>query len=90
MYLSDIVRRISTVAGSVVVLATGLAVLVEAFIVTAAPALPDGWQDNAFTIGGAVVTALMTAATAVRRLTEVPDHERGLLPSPGRDHVPPA
>lgn len=80
MNITDIVRRINTVAGSVVVLATGLAALVQVFVREAAPALPEGWQDNAFTIGATIVNVLLAAAVAVRRLTEVPKEERGLLP----------
>lgn len=76
----DIGRRVNTVLGSVVFLVTALAVALNEFVVQVAPELPDGWQDNAVRIGTAVVAVLGAAAAAVRRLTEVPKEERGLLP----------
>lgn len=89
MNLTDFFRRLNTVLGSVVFLVTGLAVAVNEFVAQVAPELPDGWEDNAVRIGAAVVAVLSAAAAAVRRLTEVDPGDRSLLPSPGRNHVPP-
>lgn len=76
----NLTRRLEVILGSVVTLVTALAVAVNAFITQVAPQLPDGWQDNALTIGGAVVSVLTAAALAIRRLTEVPADQRGILP----------
>lgn len=81
--LFDLNRRLGVVLGSVVTLVTGLAVLVNEFAGAVVTSLPDGWQDNAARIALGVVTTLTAAAAAVRRLTEVPDSERGLLPQDG-------
>lgn len=88
--IPDLVRRLNTIAGSVVTLITTAAVAVNLFVDEVTPSLPDGWQDNAVSIGTAVVSILGFAALAIRRLTEVPEGERSLLPAPGRDHVPPS
>lgn len=76
----DIGRRLNTVLGSVVTLVTALAVIVNEFVAQVAPELPSGWEDNAVRIGAVVVSVLGAAAAAIRRLTEVPREERGLLP----------
>jgi hypothetical protein len=78
--LPELTRRITAVATSVVTLVTGAAVLVNVFVDQVTPVLPDGWQDNAVSIGAAVTTVLAFASRAVRRLTSVPAEERGLLP----------
>lgn len=78
--LTDVTARVRVVLGSIVTLATALAVTVTNFVDQVTPALPDGWQDNAVSIGAAVVAVLASAATAVRRLTEVPASQRGILP----------
>lgn len=88
--LHDFMKRVSTVLGSVVLLATGLSVAVNEFVGQVAPELPSGWQDNFVRIGSAVVAVLLATAAAARRLTEVDRGERGLLPPRGLDHSPPA
>lgn len=78
--LPDLTRRVTAVATSVVTLAAGLSVLVNVFVAEVTPQLPDGWQDNAVSIGAAVTSVLLLASRAVRRVTHVPAEERGLLP----------
>lgn len=78
--LTSLFNRLGVVLGSVVTLVTALAVSVNTFVAEVAPALPDGWEDNAVRIGTAVVTVLGAAAAAIRRVTEVPPAERGILP----------
>jgi len=80
MNLPDIYERIRVVATSIVTLATALAVIISQFVDAVVPALPDGWQDNAVSVGGMVVGALGAAVVAIRRVTGVPADERGLLP----------
>lgn len=81
----DLSRRLGVVLGSVVTLVTALAASVNVFIAEIAPDLPQGWQDNATRIGGAVVSVLLASAAAVRRLTEVPAQARGLTLAPSRE-----
>lgn len=45
-----------------------------------AKALPNGWQDNAVQIGGAVAGVIAAATAIIRRVTPVVEAERGLLP----------
>ncbi len=78
--LIDLTRRVGVVLGSVVTLVTALAAGLTAFVVEVAPQLPDGWQDDAFRWGGIATTVLLSAAAAIRRVTEVPPQERGILP----------
>jgi hypothetical protein len=78
---NDFTKRVATVLGSVVLLATGMAVAINEFVGQVAPALPAGWQDNAVRIGAAAVAVLLATAAAARRLTEVAKGERGLLPA---------
>jgi len=78
--LSTWVRQVNVILGSVVTLVTALAVAVNTFVAEVAPSLPDGWQDNTLRIGTAVVSVLGFAAAAIRRLTEVPEAARGILP----------
>lgn len=80
--LSTFTQRIAVVLSSVVTLVVALALAVNEFVAQVAPALPDGWQDNATRIGVAVVTVLGAAAAAIRRVTEVPASQRGVLPTP--------
>jgi hypothetical protein len=80
--LHDLNKRLAVILGSVVTLVTGLAVAVNEFVAQVAPELPDGWQDNAVRIGVAAVAVLGFAATAIRRLTEVPPSARGVLMPP--------
>ena len=63
--LTDFVRRVGVILGSVVTLVTGLAAIAASFIDEVTPALPDGWQDNAVQIGGVVVAVLLSAAAAL-------------------------
>lgn len=92
--LTDLTRRLGVVLGSVVTLVTALAAIVATFIDEVVPALPDGWQDNAVQIGGVAVAVLLSAAAAIRRVTEVPAAQRGILPtklaSGGRITGPPS
>ncbi len=81
--LIDLTRRIGVVLGSVVTLVTALAAALSVFITEVTPNLPDGWQDNAAQFGGIAVAVLLSAATAIRRVTEVPPAERGILPPGG-------
>lgn len=76
----ELTRRLGVIAGSVVTLVTALAVGVTQFVTEVAPELPNGWQDDAFRWGGIVATVLLSAAAAVRRVTEVPPEQRGILP----------
>jgi hypothetical protein len=76
----NLTRRIEVILGSVVTLVTAFAVAVNTFVAQVAPQLPQGWQDNAVSIGTAVVSVLTLAALAIRRLTEVPEDQRGILP----------
>lgn len=85
--LNDYVKRVGAVLGSVVTLVTALAAGLTLFITEVAPQLPPGWQDNAVQIGGTVVAVLLSAAAAVRRLTEVPQGARGLLMPEGEKLV---
>lgn len=78
--IQDWARRLGVVLGSVVTLATALAAGVSVFVLEVAPQLPPGWADNAAQVGGIVVAVLLSAAAAIRRVTEVPAQERGLLP----------
>lgn len=78
--LSTWVRQVNVILGSVVTLVTALAVAVNTFVAEVAPELPDGWQDNTVRIGTAVVSVLGLAAAAIRRVTEVPEAARGILP----------
>jgi len=78
--LFDLTKRLGVILSSVVTLVTALAVAVNEFVAQVAPELPSGWQDNAVRVGVAVVTVLGSAAAAIRRLTEVPSEERGILP----------
>lgn len=78
--LTDIIRRASVVADSVVTLVTAFAAGLAVFVNEVAPQLPSGWQDNATQIGGYAVAVLLSAAIAIRRVTEVPASQRGLLP----------
>jgi hypothetical protein len=71
-------QRLGVILGSVVTLVTGLAVAVNTFVSQVAPELPQGWQDNALSIGAAVTSVLLSAAAAIRRVTEVPTQARGL------------
>lgn len=80
MNLHDLYRRLGVVLASVVTLVTALAAAVNVFVAEIAPDLPQGWQDNATRIGAAVVSVLGLAAAAIRRVTEVPKEERGILP----------
>ena len=84
-----LMQRIQVVLGSIVTLAVALAAAVNSTVGLIAPALPDGWQDNAFRAAGAVVAVLGSAVLAIRRVTEVPPAERGLLPRPESDPFPP-
>lgn len=79
----DLTRRLGVVLGSVVTLATALAAGVSVFVLEVSPQLPAGWQDNAAQIGGTAVAVLLSAAAAIRRVTEVPARDRGLLPPGG-------
>lgn len=81
--LNDFTSRVGVVLGSVVTLVTALAAGLSVFITQVAPQLPSGWQDNAVQIGGVAVAVLLSAAAAIRRVTEVPVNHRGLLP-PGQ------
>lgn len=83
--LSDLYKRLGVILGSVPLLVTAVAVAVNEFVATVAPELPDGWEDNATRIGTAVVTVLLAAAAAVRRLTEVPVEARGVLMPPDQE-----
>jgi len=76
----DLTRKLGVIAGSVVTLVTALAVGITQFVTEVAPELPNGWQDDAFRWGGIVTTVLLSAAAAVRRVTEVPVEHRGILP----------
>jgi len=78
--LSDLHKRLTVILSSVVTFATALAVAVNELTAAVAPELPAGWQDNAFRIGGIVVGVLGAAATAIRKVTQVPPEDRGLLP----------
>jgi hypothetical protein len=78
--LTDIYHRLGVVLGSVLTLVVALSVAVNEFVAQVAPELPGGWQDNAVRIGAAVVSVLGLAAAAIRRVTEVPSEERGILP----------
>lgn len=78
--LNDFTSRVGVVLGSVVTLVTALAAGVTGFVIEVAPQLPSGWQDDAFRWGGIAVGVLLSAAAAIRRVTEVAPHERGILP----------
>lgn len=78
--LIDLTRRVGVVLGSVVTLVTALAAALSVFITEVTPNLPSGWQDNAAQAGGIAVAVLLSAAAAIRRVTEVPPQERGILP----------
>jgi hypothetical protein len=80
MMISTFVQRLNVVLGSVVTLVVALGVVVNAFVAEIAPQLPSGWEDNTTRIGAAVVSVLGFAAVGIRRLTEVPDSQRGILP----------
>lgn len=82
--LNDFTKRVGAVLGSVVTLVTALAAGVTAFVIEIAPQLPDGWQDDAFRWGGIVTAVLLSAAAAIRRVTEVPASARGLVVPPGQ------
>lgn len=79
----DFTRRVGVVLGSIVFFVTALATAVATLVDQVAPELPQGWQDNAVRVGGLAVSALTTAALAVRRLTEVDKSEHGFLPPEG-------
>lgn len=85
--LQDLTKRAGAVLGSVVTLVTALAAGLTLFITEVTPQLPDGWQDNAVKWGGIAVSVLLSAAAAVRRLTEVPAASRGLVMPPGETLV---
>lgn len=78
--LTTLIRQVTVILTSVVTLVTTLAVAVSVFVDEVADALPAGWQDNALSIGATVVSVLGAAAAAIRRVTEVPPDERGILP----------
>lgn len=78
--LSTWVKQLNVILGSVVTLVVALASAVNAFVAEVAPSLPSGWQDNTLRIGTAVVSVLGAAAVAIRRVTEVPEAARGILP----------
>lgn len=46
---------------------------------------PNGWQDNAIQILGAIAGVLGAATAIVRRVTPVLPHERGLLTPPPKE-----
>ena len=85
--LYDLYKRFGAVAGSVVTLVTALAAGLTLFITEVTPQLPDGWQDDTVKWGGIAVTVLLSAAAAVRRVTEVPPASRGLLMPEGETLV---
>jgi hypothetical protein len=76
----DLTRKATVVLGSLVTLVTALAVAISQFITAVAPSLPNGWQDDAFRWGGIVTTVLLAAMAGLRRLTEVPKDQHGILP----------
>lgn len=78
MNLTKLVQRANSLLGSVVFLATALAVAINEFVAQVAPELPGGWEDNAVRIGAMVAAVLGSAAAAIRRVTEVPPTARGL------------
>lgn len=82
-------QRIQVVLGSIVTLAVALAAAVNSTAALIAPALPDGWEDNAFRAAAAIVAVLGSAVLAIRRVTEVPPSQRGILPNPESDPFPP-
>jgi hypothetical protein len=77
--LFDLYKRLNVILTSVVTFATALAVAVNELTAAVAPELPSGWQDNALRIGGLVVAVLGAAVTAIRKVTQVPAEQRGLL-----------
>ena len=57
----------------------GASIVVAAVTEEVAKELPEGWQDNALTIGGKVVAILGAAVLIIRRVEPVIAARRGLL-----------
>lgn len=78
--MPESIRRVQVILGSVVTLCVALAVAVNEFVADVASALPSGWEDNALRIGAGVAAVLGAAAAGIRRVTEVSESKRGILP----------